>query len=120
MSLQNAQAPAHATVETYLAPAHYSLHGHVGLDRSGACLCIVHPLRHRADSQPCAQPTYVLQSDGSIRNIYDVRLRNKSGDDREFHLSLTSDEILRIELPSRDAGLSVTVPADSTITNRSM
>jgi cytochrome c oxidase accessory protein FixG len=64
---------------------------------------------------PVRNPQYVLQSDGSIRNIYNVRLRNKSGDDREFHLSLTSDEILRIEVPSRDAGLSVTVPADSTI-----
>ncbi len=62
-------------------------------------------------------PTYVVQSDGSIRNIYDVRLRNKLGEDRQFHLSLTSDALLRIELEgSRE--LSVTVPADSTILQR--
>ena len=64
---------------------------------------------------PVRNPQYVLQSDGSIRNIYDVRLRNKSGEDRVFHMNLTSDNILRIQVPNRDAGLSVTVPADSTI-----
>jgi cytochrome c oxidase accessory protein FixG len=82
-------------------------------------VALVYALFIRSDIEltvsPVRNPQYVLQSDGSIRNIYDVRLRNKSGDDREFHLSLTSDEILRIEVPSRDAGLSVTVPADSTI-----
>ena len=38
---------------------------------------------------PVRNPTYVMQSDGSIRNIYDVRLRNKLGEDRVFHLNLT-------------------------------
>lgn len=63
-------------------------------------------------------PTFVVQSDGSIRNIYDVRLRNKLGEDRQFHLNLTSDEILRIELQGTDGILSVNVPADSTILQR--
>ncbi|MEP1765592.1 MAG: cytochrome c oxidase accessory protein CcoG [Sulfitobacter sp.] len=80
---------------------------------------LVYALFIRSDIEltvsPVRNPQYVLQSDGSIRNIYNVRLRNKSGEERDFHLNLTSDEILRIEVPNRNAGLSVTVPADSTI-----
>ena len=66
---------------------------------------------------PVRNPTFVMQSDGSIRNIYDVRLRNKSGDDRLFHLSLTSDDILRIGLEGTEE-LSVTVPANETLLQR--
>jgi polyferredoxin len=66
---------------------------------------------------PVRNPTYVTQSDGSIRNIYDVRLRNKSGDDRVFTLSLTSDEALSIGLQGED-GQTVTVPADTTMLQR--
>ncbi len=40
---------------------------------------------------PVRNPTFVTLSDGTIRNIYDIRLLNKHGDDREFPLSLTSD-----------------------------
>lgn len=47
-----------------------------------------------------------------------MRLRNKSGDDRLFHLSLTSDEILRIELEGREGLLSFNVPADTTVLQR--
>ena len=46
-----------------------------------------------------------------------MRLRNKSGDDRLFHLSLTSDETLRIGLEGT-AELSVTVPANQTLLQR--
>ena len=67
---------------------------------------------------PVRNPTFVLQSDVSICNIYDVRLRNKSGDDREFHMNLTSDAILRIELEGRDGELWITAPADTTILQR--
>jgi len=66
---------------------------------------------------PVRNPTYVMQSDGAIRNIYDVRLRNKSGDDRLFHLSLTSVETLRIALEGTSE-LSVTVPANQTLLQR--
>ena len=66
---------------------------------------------------PVRNPTYVMQSDGAIRNIYDVRLRNKSGEDRAFRLSLTSDEPLRIALQG-ETDLNVTVPADATFLQR--
>ena len=67
---------------------------------------------------PVRNPTYVLQSDGAVRNIYDVRLRNKSGAPRVFSISLTSDEILRIELEGRAGLLQVDVPADTTVLQR--
>ena len=67
---------------------------------------------------PVRNPTFVVQSDGAIRNIYDVRLRNKSGDDQQFRLSLTSDEVLRIELEGREGQLVFPVPADSTVLQR--
>jgi len=66
---------------------------------------------------PVRNPTFVTQSDGSIRNIYDIRLRNKAGEDREFLLSLTSDEVLQIDLEGEEAG-SITVPANSTYLQR--
>lgn len=85
-------------------------------------LGLVYALFIRSDIEltvsPERNPTFVMQSDGAIRNIYDVRLRNKSGDDRQFHLSLTSDETLRIDLEGNGRNLSVTVPADSTILQR--
>ena len=67
---------------------------------------------------PLRNPTYVTQSDGSIRNIYDVRLRNKSGEDRVFHLNLTSDDILRIALEGTGGALSLIVPANTTVLQR--
>jgi len=61
---------------------------------------------------PIRNPVYVTQSDGSIRNIYDIRIRNKSGENRIFHVNLTSDEILRIDLEGRENLLNVGVPAN--------
>ncbi|SLN50083.1 quinol dehydrogenase membrane component [Pseudoruegeria aquimaris] len=62
-------------------------------------------------------PTYVTLSDGSVRNIYDVRLRNKYGEDRPFRLSLTSEAPLRISLEGTEE-LVINVPADSTFLQR--
>ena len=62
---------------------------------------------------PVRNPTFVTMSDGSIRNTYDVRLRNKHGEDRPFHLTITGDLSMRIQLEG-NAYETVTVPADST------
>ena len=62
-------------------------------------------------------PTFVTLSDGTIRNIYDVRLLNKYGEDRDFHISLRSDEILKIELEGSREHI-VTVPANETLLQR--
>ncbi len=66
---------------------------------------------------PVRNPTFVTLSDGSVRNTYDVRLRNKNGEDRPFHVSLTSDSVLRINLEGED-DLVVDVPADETLLQR--
>ncbi len=66
---------------------------------------------------PVRNPTFVMLSDGSIRNTYDVRLRNKHGEARDFHLSLTSEAPLQIDLEGTDT-LRVQVPADSTYLQR--
>ncbi|MDF1728494.1 MAG: cytochrome c oxidase accessory protein CcoG [Sulfitobacter sp.] len=83
---------------------------------------LVYALFVRSDIEltvsPVRNPTYVVQSDGSVRNIYDVRLRNKLGEDRTFHLSLSSDEILRISLEGADDDLNVDVPANATTLQR--
>ena len=67
--------------------------------------------------EPVRNPQFVTLSDGSIRNTYVMRLRNKHGEPREFRLSLRSDEILRIELEGTSRTI-VTVPADSTFQQR--
>lgn len=85
-------------------------------------LGLVYALFIRTDIEltvsPVRNPTFVMQSDGSIRNIYDVRLRNKTGEERQFHLSLTSEETLRIELEGQQGQLVMDIPADRTVLQR--
>ncbi|HEX9859449.1 MAG TPA: cytochrome c oxidase accessory protein CcoG, partial [Paracoccaceae bacterium] len=47
---------------------------------------------------PVRNPTFVTLSDGSIRNTYDLRLRNKLGDDMYFSIALTSEADLKLAL----------------------
>ncbi|MQQ09181.1 cytochrome c oxidase accessory protein CcoG [Epibacterium sp. SM1979] len=61
---------------------------------------------------PVRNPTYVTLSDGSIRNTYDVRLRNKHGDARPFEVTVSGDPAYQIELENV-AGAIVEVPADA-------
>jgi len=80
----------------------------------GVALVVMLFIRPEIDMSvaPVRNPTYVTLSDGTIRNVYDVRLRNKHGESREFHLSLTSDAALSISLEGTSR-LITTVPADS-------
>ncbi len=66
---------------------------------------------------PVRNPTFVTLADGSIRNTYEVRLRNKHGEDRPFQISLTSEADLQIALEGTEK-MVVTVPADQTQTER--
>ncbi|UWQ16850.1 cytochrome c oxidase accessory protein CcoG [Jannaschia sp. M317] len=85
----------------------------------GVALVVALFIRPEIDMTVAAvrNPTYVTLSDGTIRNAYDIRLRNKHGEARDFHLSLNSDEILRIVVEGRD-DLVVPVPPDSTTRTR--
>ncbi len=88
---------------------------------SGIGLGLLFALFIRSDIEmtvsPVRNPVFVVQSDGSIRNIYDLRLRNKTGDDRQFQLSLTAADNLRIDLENSDTD-TVVVPADSSLLQR--
>jgi cytochrome c oxidase accessory protein FixG len=66
---------------------------------------------------PVRNPTYVTLSDGSIRNAYDLRLRNMQGADAEFTVTITSAARLELGLEGVE-GLTVTVPANETMQQR--
>lgn len=85
----------------------------------GVALVVALFLRTEIDVNvtPVRNPTFVTLSDGSIRNTYDLRLRNKHGEDRYFHVSLTSDQVLRIDLEGTEE-LRVLVPANETLEQR--
>jgi cytochrome c oxidase accessory protein FixG len=62
---------------------------------------------------PVRNPQFVTLSDGSIRNTYDVRIRNMSHDDSAFTISLVAQAPLAVTLEGQP-GQSVTVPLNST------
>ena len=62
-------------------------------------------------------PINVTLSDGSIRNAYELRLRNMTGYDRDFRLSAAADAPVALELQGQP-GLTVTVPANATLRQR--
>ncbi|EYD75680.1 Type cbb3 cytochrome oxidase biogenesis protein CcoG, involved in Cu oxidation [Rubellimicrobium mesophilum DSM 19309] len=62
---------------------------------------------------PVRNPVYITLSDGTIRNAYDLRLRNKNHEPREFALSYTAHAPLNLHVEGVE-GISVTVPADET------
>jgi cytochrome c oxidase accessory protein FixG len=67
--------------------------------------------------EPVRNPINVVLSDGSVRNAYEIRLRNMTGDAREFQFSAAADAPLLLDLQAVD-GLVVTVPADQTLRQR--
>jgi len=62
---------------------------------------------------PVRSPQYVTLSDGSIRDTYDLRLRNKHGEARWFTVSATSDAMFLLQLEGTNE-LRVLVPANET------
>lgn len=60
---------------------------------------------------PERNPTFIVQSDGGIRNVYDIRLRNMSPDRRLVTFTLTPDSPLRITLEGY-SGRTVEVAPD--------
>jgi cytochrome c oxidase accessory protein FixG len=62
---------------------------------------------------PVRNPTFVTLSDGSVRNSYDMRLRNKHGEDRWFTFSAISPTPLDLTLEGATE-LRVLVPANQT------
>jgi len=66
---------------------------------------------------PVRNPQYVVLSDGSIRNTYDVRIRNMTHDESAYAITLVSDAPFEVELEGQP-GNSVSVPLNSTFLQR--
>ncbi|MGO4852644.1 cytochrome c oxidase accessory protein CcoG [Phaeovulum sp. W22_SRMD_FR3] len=70
---------------------------------------------------PVRKPLYVMQSDGTIRNTYEIRLRNMQPFEHPFRISVTAapgvEEHLHLTIEDV-LGNVVTVPADATQPNR--
>ncbi|WP_424933511.1 cytochrome c oxidase accessory protein CcoG [Amaricoccus macauensis] len=63
--------------------------------------------------EPVRNPINVVLSDGAVRNAYELRLRNMTGYERTFDISVASEYPLALNLQGADGSL-VTVPADET------
>ena len=70
-----------------------------------------------ASITPVRNPPYVTLSNGDIRNTYDMRLRNKHGEDRWFTVSATAGGDVTLALEGTDA-LRVLVKANETLVQR--
>lgn len=66
---------------------------------------------------PVRNPVFVTLSDGSLRNTYDVRLRNKHGEERPFRISLVGSPSLRVQLEGTPYE-AINVPADAMVIQR--
>ena len=62
---------------------------------------------------PVRNPLFITQSDGTIRNIYELRIRNMAADTRDFAVGVQADSPLRLHIEGDDDAI-VTVPADET------
>ena len=70
-----------------------------------------------ASLTPVRNPPYVILSNGDIRNTFDMRLRNKHGDDRWFTVSATAGGDVTLALEGTDE-LRVLVKASDTLVQR--
>ena len=66
---------------------------------------------------PVRNPTYVTLADGSVRNTYEVRLRNMQGEERRFNMSVKGDPAIRVQLEGTPYS-SIIVPADEMLLQR--
>jgi cytochrome c oxidase accessory protein FixG len=70
-----------------------------------------------ASITPVRNPPYVILSNGDIRNSFDMRLRNKHGEDRWFTVSATAGGDVTLALEGTDE-LRVLVKASDTLVQR--
>ncbi|MGR3198587.1 MAG: 4Fe-4S dicluster domain-containing protein, partial [Paracoccus sp. (in: a-proteobacteria)] len=66
---------------------------------------------------PVRNPLFVTLSDGTIRNAYELRLRNKQHDDVTYELGVDAAGPLALTVEGEE-GRRLTVPADQTMTRR--
>ena len=61
---------------------------------------------------PVRNPTFITLSDGTIRNVYEIKLRNKHGEERPFTLSVTGNDDLSVHIEGADHA-TVMAPPDT-------
>ena len=61
---------------------------------------------------PVRNPSFIVQSDGTIRNVYEIRIRNKHGEERPFEVALIDQVDLAVTVEGTDDNI-VMVPADT-------
>ncbi|MEZ5750936.1 MAG: cytochrome c oxidase accessory protein CcoG [Paracoccaceae bacterium] len=85
----------------------------------GVALMVLLLIRSDIDMSiaPIRNPTFVPLSDGSIRNAYDIRLRNMFHEAREFTLAVTGDDAITLTMEGVDGNV-VTVAADEMLNQR--
>jgi len=66
---------------------------------------------------PIRNPQFVVMSNGAIRDAYDMRILNKTGDAHPMGISITGDPALLLELEG-SAGTAIDVPANDTFQQR--
>ena len=66
---------------------------------------------------PIRNPTHVVLSDGSVRNAYDIRLRNMFGDSRDFSLTVADNDNITLTMEGVD-GQVVSVGPDAQLNQR--
>ena len=59
---------------------------------------------------PIRNPTHVVLSDGSVRNTYDIRLRNQSHDQRSFFLTVAGTASLTLTIEGHQGQLVTLAP----------
>lgn len=66
---------------------------------------------------PDRNPRFVKLSDGTIRNAYDLKLNNQTGETKQFYISVKTDDPLRLELEGAP-GVVIEVGPDDTFHQR--
>ena len=62
---------------------------------------------------PDRNPRFVKLSDGTIRNAYDLKLNNQTGEAKQFYISVKTDEPLRLELEGTSSVVIEVAPDDT-------
>ncbi|MFA5581197.1 MAG: cytochrome c oxidase accessory protein CcoG [Paracoccaceae bacterium] len=66
---------------------------------------------------PVRNPINVTLADGTLRNTYDLRIRNKHGHERPFVLSITGDPTFDVQIEGVEGDM-IQVPADEMLIQR--
>ncbi len=85
----------------------------------GIALVVMLFIRPEIDvsAEQVRNPLFVTLSDGSIRNTYTLRLRNKHGTAQDFRILLNDPTGMTLTIEGQD-GATITVPGDETLQAR--